>query len=86
MVLSNPVFMFRTPLELYKQYDPSLLAFQPVVPGPPSTPINLKKLSPEEYHSSELEALVSKVLETDHMELWEKDIASEQLALVTNGV
>ncbi|XP_057370340.1 nucleolar complex protein 3 homolog [Daphnia carinata] len=76
----------KTPLELHKQYDPSLLAFQPAVPGPSSTPINLKKLCAEEFHNSELEALISKVLQTDHMKLWEKDIASEQLALVKNGV
>ncbi|KAI9564697.1 hypothetical protein GHT06_008438 [Daphnia sinensis] len=76
----------KTPLELHKQYDPSLLAFQPAVPGPPSTPINLKKLCAEEFHNSELEALITKVLQTDHMKLWEKDIASKQLALVTNGV
>ena len=64
----------RTPLELHVQYDPSLLAFQPAVPGPPSTPINLKKLSHEQFHNSELEAQISEVLTTDHMKLWEDGI------------
>jgi hypothetical protein len=73
-------------LELHKQYDPSLLAFLPVVPGPPTTPINFKKLSPEEFHSSELEALVSEALNTDHMKQWENAITAQQLASATNGV
>ncbi len=73
-------------MELHTQYDPSLLAFLPAVPGPASTPINLKKLSAEEFHSSELEAFVSKVLNTDHMKQWEDDITAQQLASATNGV
>ncbi|XP_046464634.1 nucleolar complex protein 3 homolog [Daphnia pulex] len=76
----------KTPLELHTQYDPSLLAFLPAVPGPASTPINLKKLSAEEFHSSELEAFVSKVLNTDHMKQWEDDNTAQQLASATNGV
>jgi hypothetical protein len=46
----------------------------------------LKKLSAEEFHSSELEAFVSKVLNTDHMKQWEDDNTAQQLASATNGV
>ena len=56
------------------------------MPGPSSTPINLKKLSAEEFHSLELEGLVSKVLNTDHMKQWENEITAQQLASATTGV
>lgn len=64
------------PVELFAQYDPSLLAFEPAVPAPSSAPINMKKLNRDEFHSSELEDQVSQVLNFDHFKQWERSTSS----------
>ena len=60
-------------MELHIQYDPSTLAFLPAVPGPSSAPISWKRMPDEGFHSSELEAQISDVLNTDHMKQWEEE-------------